>query len=879
MAIKVRENGKWVNVYSSGASTTPTGTVNLDTTLTRAGYAAEAKAVGTKLGDLTNLNTDDKSNIVSAINEVALNAGSAEKLLIVTCDMVTKTANYSKSEISTAVTDGKLIMGLTSDGLPLDFVMIGTHNTENEIAVFSHTEVDVFGNVVSNFIHIDDNKTVSSHIYTHTNPVDNITAAIGQVAKVKTVDANGKPVEWEAGDLSDAENGILTVLIGSNDVASHSSTEIYAALQAGEYVVAYYEPGKYYVPLLTADETNAVFYITAMESSTKLIGAIITVSATKAVTTSTIEFIGGEGNSGITPPATAAIGQVLSVKNVDSNNAPIEWETIDLPSGLEIPTFDLDLLGLGAIPEDGSTVSVKIDTSDIFAAFDKGPAFLKFSFEYNSNILTGTVLANPMKADNRYQVAFVAKFGMPLMVFFVFNSASIYANSQMFTADLVDAIPVPVSAAVGQTIAVKTIDENGKPIEWEVVDFPTSGGEEVIVEDKFFYITADETNKVCSHTASEINAAAAANKIIIVNNFLHFHYNGSNSDKTEAYFYYEFTYEDGETELYFITVKEDKTFVVENSTVNNVYTIQVDENNIASQDPEWINIAVQEYNGMIVVHYNNFIYYYQSGNVTGVDFIRISNDNGTKSFSILHIDENKNVTITDTLEIFIPTPSVDDAGKFLKANNDGTVSWAVIPTNEDGSTNILIDETLTQSGAAADAKITGDRILALEAESTTYAQDDEPLDAVNGDLWIDLDDDSNESTSTPTSNYTLLGEIIINDSNATPSETTSEYCLIFNEELTSQMETLYSTLDTIKTPIIINITLADLNMTVMANYIQGSDTLNVYKNLQFYQVNDAISGEISTFALRTTQLETNFATLITAINIGYPLTLQLHTYQ
>lgn len=875
MAIKVRENGKWVNVYSSGASTTPTGTVNLDTTLTRAGYAAEAKAVGAKLGDLTNLNTDDKSNIVAAINEVALNAGSAEKLLIVTCDMVTKTANYSKSEISTAVTDGKLIMGLTSDGLPLDFVMIGTHNTENEIAVFSHTEVDVFGNVVSNFIHIDDNKTVSSHTYTHTNPVDNITAAVGQVAKVKTVDANGKPVEWEAGDLSDAENGILTVFIGNNNVASHSSNEIYAALQAGEYVVAYYESNKNYIPLLTADEDNAAFYITGVENSTSIIGVTLVVSSTKAVTMFTTNFVGGGENSGITPPTTATIGQVLAVKNVDSNNAPIEWEAIDLPSDVEISTIDLDLLGLSAIPEDGSMVSVKIDTSDIFAAFDKGPAFLKFSFEYNSNILTGTVLANPMKADNRYQVAFVAKFGMPLMVFFVFNSASIYANSQMFTADLVNAIPIPASAAVGQTIAVKTIDENGKPIEWEVVDFPTSEGEEVIVEDRFFYITINRTDKTCSHKASEINAAVAANKIIIVDNLLNCYYIDSNTDKTEAHFYSEFTYDDGETVLYNFIIKEDNTIELTTSTVNNVYTIQVDENNIASQNPEWINTAVQDYNGMIVVHYNNFIYYYQSGNVTGVDFIRISNDNGTKSFSILHIDENKNVTITDTLEIFIPTPSVDDVGKFLKANNDGTVSWTTISVNENGSTNVLVDETLSQSGMAADAKVTGDRLSVLEAESTTYAQNDEPMEAVNGDLWIDLDD-NDESTPATGSNYTLLGEIVINDSNATSE---SEYSLIFNEELTNQIETLYSILDNIETPIIINATLADLGMTVMANYIKGSESLNIYKNLQFYLVNNVISGTLSTFVLQVSKLETNFDTLVTAVNIGYPLTLKIYTYQ
>ena len=33
-----------------------------------------------------------------------------------------------------------------------------------------------------------------------------------------------------------------------------------------------------------------------------------------------------------------------------------------------------------------------------------------------------------------------------------------------------DAVPVPTTASVGQTIVVKSVDENGKPIEWEVVD-------------------------------------------------------------------------------------------------------------------------------------------------------------------------------------------------------------------------------------------------------------------------------------------------------------------------------------------------------------------------------------------------------------------------
>jgi hypothetical protein len=40
-----------------------------------------------------------------------------------------------------------------------------------------------------------------------------------------------------------------------------------------------------------------------------------------------------------------------------------------------------------------------------------------------------------------------------------------------------DSIITPDTATVGQTIAVKTVDENGKPVEWETVDFPKFNGE------------------------------------------------------------------------------------------------------------------------------------------------------------------------------------------------------------------------------------------------------------------------------------------------------------------------------------------------------------------------------------------------------------------
>lgn len=40
--------------------------------------------------------------------------------------------------------------------------------------------------------------------------------------------------------------------------------------------------------------------------------------------------------------------------------------------------------------------------------------------------------------------------------------------------EIADCIKSPVSVAVGQTIKVSAVDENGKPTEWEAVDFPES---------------------------------------------------------------------------------------------------------------------------------------------------------------------------------------------------------------------------------------------------------------------------------------------------------------------------------------------------------------------------------------------------------------------
>ena len=46
---------------------------------------------------------------------------------------------------------------------------------------------------------------------------------------------------------------------------------------------------------------------------------------------------------------------------------------------------------------------------------------------------------------------------------------------QSLSEEISDCVITPTTATVGQTIVVKTVNENGKPTEWEPTDFPSSG--------------------------------------------------------------------------------------------------------------------------------------------------------------------------------------------------------------------------------------------------------------------------------------------------------------------------------------------------------------------------------------------------------------------
>ena len=77
-------------------------------------------------------------------------------------------------------------------------------------------------------------------------------------------------------------------------------------------------------------------WITTHKDSAAAMNADILANADAINTlTTTVETLSTEVNDSIKTPATAMVGQILSVKSVDENGKPMEWETVDSSSGNE----------------------------------------------------------------------------------------------------------------------------------------------------------------------------------------------------------------------------------------------------------------------------------------------------------------------------------------------------------------------------------------------------------------------------------------------------------------------------------------------------------------------------------------------------------------
>lgn len=455
MAIKVKQNGKWTSIYGTTdfQTNTPLG---LDTTLTKPKYAAEARAVGKKIGDLTNLNTIDKKSLVNAINEVAINAGAGASLFTVNIDMGTKTANYSKNEIAAMVEENKLIMAVTTFGKVASFLFVGIHDTLEEVAVFAHTEVKSDNTVVTTFYRIYENKRVVIREMPHTNPIDLITATEGQIARVKTIDGNGHPMTWEAFDMTQADNGVLIIRVSGNS-STHTLEQISNAIALGQYVFALYADK--YIPLYSINNTVAIFHLASIQEESNGLTISIDKDGAALITSTNIANL-----NYIPSPTTATIGQTIAVTSVNEDGAPLTWGAVNFPEAkdYEIPSFDLITqteeeqtpeVALMSIAETDTTASsalaikpnsapcvVETDTSNITLALARGPINIKFQYIINdTTTLTTSAIINPIffQEKNMFMAGLVDYVNnMPCFVFFTFEQNKITGQAKTLNEEI-----------------------------------------------------------------------------------------------------------------------------------------------------------------------------------------------------------------------------------------------------------------------------------------------------------------------------------------------------------------------------------------------------------------------------------------------------------
>ena len=163
----------------------------------------------------------------------------------------------------------------------------------------------------------------------------------GQGAIIKSVDENGVPQEWEAGD---SKPFVVTVTYGGNDTLTADKThaEIVAAYAAGAQINAKIVnyPGlnaPSILPLYVnmSDEMFMFSGSGVLDGSAMAMTAIDTngswrVELAELAKLGDIPSSGTDTSLGLTG---ATVGQTVKIKAVDANGVPTEWEAADAASG------------------------------------------------------------------------------------------------------------------------------------------------------------------------------------------------------------------------------------------------------------------------------------------------------------------------------------------------------------------------------------------------------------------------------------------------------------------------------------------------------------------------------------------------------------------
>ena len=278
-------------------------------------------------------------------------------------------------------------------------------------------------------------------------------ATVGDTIKVKAVDSNGVPTEWETADF----------------------------------------PNEYTLPPMTGTALGGAMADPAQESDTQPVrigadnklytapggGASGAVSSVNGKTGAVQLFASDVG--AISSPSSADVGQTVVVESVNESGIPTTWKTADLPGA---PVFYVNL----TMGENG-TITADKTFAEIEEAYINGKVVEVHSSGLNYPLLgiaNGKAIFSLISPLDYVMASIIcnSSAGVDTWEFIPDNivSASQTINGKELSSDItltasdVGAIPSPATATVGQTIAVKAVDVNGVPTEWESADLPTGGG-------------------------------------------------------------------------------------------------------------------------------------------------------------------------------------------------------------------------------------------------------------------------------------------------------------------------------------------------------------------------------------------------------------------
>ena len=288
-------------------------------------------------------------------------------------------------------------------------------------------------------------------------------AIAGQVPVVKSVDENGKPVEWEAGKFIKTINGkepdengnikvrtpyevTLSYYEGLVTAFNRTPQQIIEAERSSDKEVIY----KLYIPIVTEDsETGPDIYATEVElknanenyNSYKGYKVVVNFGEKHApiiIDGSTDSFYIDETWVAPTTPSdipeTTKPNQYLTT----NENGEKVWENKPDIAILQSAIDTLNGTGEGSVRD---TVADAVAT--IVANAPEDFDTLKEVADWIANDETGTLNLIERVGETEKEIENLKEL---------------------------ENIPVPATASVGQTIVVKSVDENGKPTEWETVD-------------------------------------------------------------------------------------------------------------------------------------------------------------------------------------------------------------------------------------------------------------------------------------------------------------------------------------------------------------------------------------------------------------------------